>query len=226
MRRAFIGLAGVALLASVALLAGIGQGLAAPSLAAPSRATPSRATPGETGLNDEGFITTWLLLAPIPLEENQSGADALGKEHIKGEAKLMPKAGAKVKVGNKELTWKEYKVKDFFFDFNDLLGQQTEDSVGFAVCYIHAGADVKDARLKTGSDDQAMVYLNGKQVLKQDQARALDKDQDTTEVALNKGVNVLVFKVINEKIDWSGCARFTDKDGNIIKNLKATAGPK
>lgn len=181
---------------------------------------------GKDGVNEEGFITTWLLLAPIPLEPNQSGAEALGKQQIKGEAKLQPKAGDKIKVGDKELAWKEYKVRDYFFDFNDLLGQQTEDSVGYAVCYIHAPADMKDLKLRTGSDDQAMVYLNGKEILKQDQARALDKDQDTTDVSLNKGVNVLVFKVVNEKIDWSGCARFMDKDGNPVRNLKVTASPK
>src|SRR5262245_27819891 len=172
------------------------------------------------GLNDEGFITTWLLLAPIPLDEGQGGADALNKEQIKGEAMLQPKAGDKIKVGNKDLVWKEYKAKEHFFDFNDFLGNQTEDSVGFAVCYIVADKDMKNIKLKTGSDDQAMVYLNGKQVLKQPEARALDKDQDTTDVSLRKGVNVLVFKVVNEKIDWSGCARFTDGEGNVIKNLK------
>jgi hypothetical protein len=181
---------------------------------------------GKDGVNEEGFITTWVLLAPIPLEPNQSGAEALGKQQIKGEAKLHPKAGDKIKVGDKELTWKEYKVRDYFFDFNDFLGQQTEDSVGYAVCYIHAPADMKDLKLRTGSDDQAMVYLNGKEILKQDQARALEKDQDTTDVSLNKGVNVLVFKVVNEKIDWSGCARFMEKDGNPVRNLKVTASPK
>ena len=180
----------------------------------------------KSGINDEGFITTWLLLAPIPLKENQSGADALNEQQIKDEAKLMPKAGDKVKAGGKELTWKAYKNKDYFFDFNDFLGQQTEDSVGYGVCYIQADKEMKNILLKTGSDDQAMVYLNGKQVLKQDQARSQDRDQDTTEVTLQKGQNVLVFKVINEKIDWSGCARFTDKDGQVIKSLKVTTAPK
>jgi hypothetical protein len=188
----------------------------------------NQAIPGGTksGLNDEGFITTWLLLAPIPLEENQSGGDALNKEQLKGEAKLQPKAGDQIKVGDKALTWKAYQAKEYFFDFNDSLGQLTEDCVGYAVCYIVADEDLKDIKLKTGSDDQARVYLNGKQVLNQDQARALDKDQDTTEVSLNKGVNVLVCKVINEKADWSGCARFTDKDGNVLKNLTVKLTPK
>jgi hypothetical protein len=184
------------------------------------------ATGDETGLNDEGFITTWLLLAPITLEQNQGGAEALGKQQIKDEAKLQPKAGDKVKVGDKELVWKDYKVKDYFFDFNDYLGQQTEDSVGYAVCYIQADKEMKNVFLKTGSDDQAMVYLNGNQVLKQAQARAQDKDQDSTEVTLQKGVNVMVFKVVNEKMGWSGCARFTDKDGTVIKGLTATTAAK
>jgi hypothetical protein len=189
-------------------------------------ASPASPGQGKTGLNDEGFILTWLLLAPIPLEENQSGADALNKEHLKGEAKLTPRAGDKVKVGNKELAWKEYRAKEYFFDFNDFLGKETEDSVGYAVCYVHADAELKNVILRTGSDDQAKVYLNGKEVLKQTEARALDRDQDMTEVTLNKGVNVLVFKVINEKIDWSGCARFTDEKGKAVKGLKVTTAPK
>jgi hypothetical protein len=180
----------------------------------------------KSGINDEGFVTSWLLLAPIPLDANEGGADALAKEeHIKGEAKIQPKAGDKVKVGDKELAWKAHQAKEHYFDFNDHLGGQTEDSVGFAVCYVVADSDHKEVQLRTGSDDQAKVYLNGKLVLNQPQARALDKDQDSTEVSLRKGVNVLVFKVINEKIDWSGCARFTDKDGNPVKNLKAKLTP-
>jgi hypothetical protein len=181
---------------------------------------------GGAGVNEEGFITTWLLLAPIPLDENQSGADALGKQQLKAEAKLRPKAGDKVKVGGKDLVWKAYKAKDHFFDFNDFLGAQTEDSVGYAVCYIHAPGELKGAKLKVGSDDQCLVYLNGKEVIKNADARALEKDQNTAEVTLNKGVNVLVFKVVNEKIDWSGCARFMDKDDQVIKGLKVTAVPK
>jgi hypothetical protein len=35
----------------------------------------------------------------------------------------------------------------------------------------------------------------------------------------------VVFKVVNEKIDWSGCVRFTDKDGAPLKGLKVTLKP-
>jgi hypothetical protein len=182
--------------------------------------------PGEeTGLNNDGFITTWLLMAPIPMDEGQSGADALNKEQLKEEAKLQPKDGDTVKVGDKKLVWKKYQAKENFFDFNAFLEKETEDSVGYAVCYIHAAAEMKDIQLKTGSDDQCKIYLNGKEVFKHEEDRPLEVDEDTTLVTLQKGVNVLVFKVVNEKEDWSGCARFMDKDGNVIRKLKVTLAP-
>ena len=73
----------------------------------------------------------------------------------------------------------------------------------------------------TGSDDQVKVYLNGKEVMKFAEPRSADKDQDTTTVTLTKGINVLVAKVVNEKVDWQFCVRFTDKDDKPLKGLMA-----
>jgi hypothetical protein len=186
----------------------------------------ARPSEEQSGLDQEGFITTWLLLAPIPLAQGQTGEQALGKQQIPREARLRPQHGDKVKVAGKELVWRKYRAKEYFFDFNDFLGKQTEDSVGYAICHIHAQQEMNGIFLLIGSDDQALVYLNGKEVLRQVEDRPLEKDEDTTEVSLRRGVNVLVFKVINEKEDWSGCARFMDKKGRIIRSLKVTAGPK
>jgi hypothetical protein len=180
----------------------------------------------DSGLNKDGFITTWLMLAPISLEEGHRGAAALDEEQLKSEAQLRPQAGDKVSVGAKELTWRVYRAKEDFFDFNDFLGKETDDSVGYAVCYIHCSDDMKEILLKTGSDDQAKIYLNGTAVLKQEMDRPLETDEDTTEVTLRKGVNVFVFKVVNESEDWSGCARFMDKDGKVIKNFKVNTTAK
>src|SRR5262249_27405645 len=110
-------------------------------------------------------------------------------------------------------------------DFNAFLDKQVEDSVGYAVCYVVCDADHKDVKMKTGSDDQARVWLNGQKVLDQTEARALDKDQDTTDVNLKKGVNTIVFKIVNEKVDWSGCLRFTDASGAPLKNLRVRLTP-
>jgi hypothetical protein len=173
------------------------------------------------GVNGEGFVQHWLVLAPIPLGENESGADGLAKEQLKDEAKLKPKAGDKVKAGGKDLVWKEHTVKDFYLDFNEFLGGQTENSVAYAVTFVVAPEELKGVKMKTGSDDQCKVWLNGKEVFKYTEERSADKDQDTTEVTLKKGVNVLVVKVVNVKIDWLFCVRFTDKDDKPITSLKS-----
>jgi hypothetical protein len=65
------------------------------------------------------------------------------------------------------------------------------------------------------------VFLNGQEVFKFAEARPLDKDQDTTEVTLRKGVNVLVAKVVNEKMDWSFCVRFVDNNDKPLTKLKS-----
>jgi hypothetical protein len=186
-------------------------------------ALPAGAAAGgdESGLDGEGFVQRWLVLAPIPLAEGQSGADGLDKEQVAGEAKLRPKAGDKVTVGGKGLVWKEHACKDHLLDLNAVLGAETEDSVAYAVSYVVAPEEMTGVKMKTGSDDQAKVYLNGKEVFKNAEARATEKDQDTTEVTLRKGVNVLVAKVVNEKMEWSFCVRFTDKDGKPVTNLRA-----
>jgi hypothetical protein len=176
--------------------------------------------------DEDGFIRNWLVLAPIPLAAGQSGAEGLGKQQVKDEAKLKPKEGDKVTVGNKDLVWKRYQASEYFVDFNGFLGQETEDSVAYAVCYLTADAELKDLTMKTGSDDQAKLYLNGKEVLKKDEPRPLTRDEDSTgSITLNRGVNVLVFKVVNEKMDWSCCVRFLDKGGNAVRNLKVGLAP-
>jgi hypothetical protein len=176
--------------------------------------------------DDEGFIRNWLVLAPIPNGDNVSGTDALAKEYIADEAKLKPKADEKVKIGDHELTWKAIAAGDAIIDFNGILNGQTEDSTAYAVAYVVADDEMKDLQLKMGSDDQAKVYLNGKEVLKNETPRPAAKDQDTAgDITLSKGSNIIVFKVVNEKVDWGGCLRFTDKNDNPVKNLAVKLEP-
>jgi hypothetical protein len=175
------------------------------------------------GIDAEGYVSTWVVLAPIPLKEGQDGANALDEESIKDEANLKPEPGAKLNVKGKELTWKECPVKDQILDFNGMLGQATENSVGYAVAYITSPADVTDLTLKLGSDDQIKVYLNGKPIHSHDEARPFEKDEDSVAgLSLKKGPNVLVVKVVNEAEDWEVSARFVDKDGKPVAGLKAT----
>ena len=187
----------------------------------------SKAALDEFKLREDGFIRDWLLLAPIQLASDADGAEAIGQNQVPDEGMLKPKEGDKVKVANKELTWKKVKATDYYLDLNAILNLQTEKTVGYAVAYIRSDEERKNVQLKMGSNDQGKVFLNGKLLLKTSEPRTLEQDQDVApNLTLNKGVNVVVFKIFNEGgSDWQGCLRFTDTKGKPITNLVVQLEP-
>jgi hypothetical protein len=173
--------------------------------------------------DSEGFIRNWLVLAPIAVQED-SGATEIEKDFLGGEATVKPKPGDKVNVEGKILTWTPHQASDYFIDFLKAFGSERgEDVAGYAVAYISADADM-NVRLSIGSNDQCKVWLNGAQVIKFTETRTLDKDTDRADVTLHKGQNVLVFKVINEKNNWQGAARFF-QNAAPVTSLKVSSSP-
>jgi WD40 repeat protein len=169
-----------------------------------------------------GMIQDWLVLAPIPLARGETGAAAVDREQLPDEARLRPRAGERVRVGDRELAWREYHGDDYFLDFNALLKQLTEFSAGYAVCYVESEAERTGLELRVGCDDQAKVYLNGREVYcYRGPGRVLRYDQGVAAgITLRRGTNVLVFKVVNEAVDWKGCLRFVGPDGDPVGDLR------
>ncbi len=57
-------------------------------------------------------------------------------------------------------------------------------------------------------------------------AREFVPDQDVVEgVELKTGLNVLVFKVVNETEGWKGSVRLTDAYGQEVKGVRVTLTP-
>jgi hypothetical protein len=186
--------------------------------------TPARAQNAKP--DDEGFIRDWLVLGPFALGEENAGAQHIDKTQLENEGLIKPKPGDKQKVGDVERAWKAITAKDYYFDLNELLGERHENVLGYLVTYVVADKDMPDVVLQMGSNDQGKIFLNGKEVVKFTETRAIDKDQDKADkVQLNKGLNVIVFKLINEVNDWQGCVRFTDKDGKPVKDLVVKTTP-
>jgi acetyl esterase/lipase len=177
--------------------------------------------------DSEGFIRNWLVLAPIPSGEEYAGAVDVNNQQIKDEGNIRPKAGDKATVGTRELVWRAHQASGFILDFKEFVGAgQSEDVIGYAVSYVIADGEMSGLKLQMGSNDQARIYLNGKPVLKFEETRTLEKDQNVADnVTLNKGVNTIVFKVVNEKNNWQGCLRFTDQSGAPVKGLKVALSP-
>ena len=171
----------------------------------------------------EGFIRNWLVLAPIAIE-GDSGAAEIDHEFLKPEGSITPKPGETVKVGLDMMTWTPHQTSDYFIDFLQSFGKARGEYVAaYAVAYVIADADTK-ATLALSSNDQGKAWLNGKQVFKFSDTRTLEKDTDRVEVALVKGQNVLVLKVVNEVNNWQACARFL-QDGKPMTGLKIQLAP-
>ena len=173
----------------------------------------------------DGYIRHWLMLAPVALPERETCADALLKEQIKGEAAVRPKAGDKVKVGGKDLTWQNITAATNYFDFNAALKSQNDHVAGFMVTYIECDQEMPDVVIAVGSNDQGRIYFNGVDIYAFTDPRQLMLDADKGRVTLKKGVNVFVFKVTNEQNSWQGAMRFLDKWGAPLKNLKIKLSP-
>jgi hypothetical protein len=198
---------------------------AVPAFVAPiSVAAPLADIPA---VDEEGFIRHWLILGPFPFEKSQLGKQELGRKHVSDEGKNRPAAGQKVSVGGREYAWKSHAAPEYFIDFRSLLGgERAEDASAYAACYLLSDEDMKGVRFRMGSNDQAKVYLNGKEILEFADTRTLQKDQNISEEAkIRKGENFILFKVVNEKQSWQGCLRLTDRSGAPVRGLRISRSP-
>ncbi len=141
-------------------------------------------------------------------------------EFIADESSLRPKAGDRVLVGSTDLDWTPIEVSDGVIDVNVLIGQKVEHSVAYALCYLDSDNPQSELRLMVGSDDQAKVYLNGKEVFRSLFRRGFLEDEDVVEnLKLRSGRNVLIFKIVNGSADWQGSIRLTGANGRPVQGL-------
>lgn len=153
-----------------------------------------------------GFLTNWRLLGPVPGRNTLSGDDVL--TGITDKPLDTEKA---ITIADKAYSWKFTSDADpaGTLDLNVLLG--TMENAGAAAYAEITSPTEQDVLLKTGSDDDLIVWLNGKKIHQFLGTRACIADTDTLSVHLEKGVNRLLVKVLNGGGEWAFCARVTDK---------------
>lgn len=173
----------------------------------------------------QGYIRDWVMLAPIFLPEGADAGDLILREQVREEAQLRPAAGDTLTVRGRKLTWQRVTAPTNFFDFNALLKSQNDHAAGFMVTYVECERDIPDVTMSVGSNDQGRIYFNGIDIYAQSAARPLVLDADQGRVTLKKGVNVIVFKVINQQNSWQGALRLTDKAGVPLQGVKLRLSP-
>lgn len=176
-------------------------------------------------LDPEGYIRNWVMLAPIALGEEEPGTEAIHRQQVRGEGALRPKAGETVKVGAKELTWQNVTTSTNYLDFNAILKSVNDRAAGYMVTYIECESDRPDVIMAVGSNDEGRIYFNGTDIYLFSEPRTLMLDADKGKVTLKKGINVIVFKVVNEQNAWQGAMRLLDKSGAPLKDVKVKLSP-
>jgi hypothetical protein len=175
--------------------------------------------------DSDGYIRDWLMLAPIAIRDGESCADALLKDLIPQESTLRPKAGDKVTVGGKELSWRNVTAATNYVDFNETLKSINDHVAGYVVTYVECDADTPNVVMAVASNDQGRIYFNGVDIYAFTEARPLLLDADKGKVTLKKGTNVIVFKITNEQNSWQGAMRLLDKAGAPLKNIRIKLQP-
>jgi hypothetical protein len=175
--------------------------------------------------DSEGYIRHWVMLAPIPLANEEPGTEAIYKQQIRGEADLRPKAGESVKVGGNELTWQNVTSTTNYLDFNSILKTVNDRAAGYMVTYIESESERPDVIMAVASNDEGRIYFNGVDIYLFSEPRPLMLDADKGKVTLKKGINVIVFKVVNEQNAWQGAMRLLDKGGNPLKDVRIKLSP-
>lgn len=173
----------------------------------------------------DGYIRDWVMLAPIVIREGETCAEALLKDSVPKESALKPRAGDKVTLGGKELSWRNVTASTNFFDFNETLKSINDHVAGYIVTYVECDADIPEVVMAVASNDQGRIYFNGVDIYAYTEARPLMLDADKGKVTLKKGTNVIVFKITNEQNSWQGAMRLLDKSGKPLKNIRIKLQP-
>lgn len=186
---------------------------------------PPKTVAGGPGLPDDGFLRKFLFLGPIPTQ-GLPGGQSINKDWLGGEAGLKPGAGTKTKTAAGELAWKAVEALDGMVDLHAASGRQADGCAFYLAAYLVCEKDFKDLKLKMGSDDQGKVWINGKEVLKFEGDRGAAPDQDNADnIVLNKGVNALLFKVVNGGGPSAGILRFLQADGAAFMDARLSLNP-
>jgi WD40 repeat protein len=173
-----------------------------------------------------GFIQDWLLLAPLPLASGETGAFGLERQQISDEAQLRPRAQELVPVDAQQLVWRPVRSPNALFDFNSVVGRETERSVAYLVCYLESDRDRNDLSIRLDYVQWAKVYLNGQEVYQSRAPNLPDGLEKISPVALRQGLNVLIFKVVNEVGDtWTGSLRLVDANGRPAEGIRVKLTP-
>jgi len=156
-----------------------------------------------------GFITHWWVAGPFP-----NGGNAAY------ETAYQPEQGvdlaASYAVGDRKVAWSKQQIEDASGVLVlDQVVTPADNSAAYCYAEVTSPAE-QPVLLKLGSDDGAVLWLNGARLFGTPEARGLMADDDVVEGKLQAGVNRILVKALNGSSDFQLCLRLTKPDGTAL----------
>ena len=160
--------------------------------------------------HDAGFITRWWLIGLFPNVGNAAYEQPFFPETEVELSKAYAQDG-------KELKWRahhETKSLEGIVELGDIFKGAT-NCAAYAYAEVFSEAD-QDVLLKLGSDDGFELWLNGQRLGGRQLGRMVKVDEDVFPAKLTRGVNKILFKVLNGGSRWAYVLRITDPEGKAL----------
>lgn len=170
-------------------------------------------------------IGTWQIAGPFDVSFAKSfDTQFPPEEKIDLAAEYEGKEGRKIRwqLVERRITPESDLADEFFIDFDDVFGGRVYECVAYALTYLDAPEDT-DAVLAFGTDDGAIVRLNGEEVFRVNVGRPYTSRQDRVPVKLKKGENELLLKINQGGGDWGFCVHLESPDGKPLPQVRSTA---
>jgi alpha-mannosidase len=139
-------------------------------------------------------LSPWLIAGPFPLD---TGALRLDKQDLGNPAALYAQAGDHVPE-HAPMEWRRVDADSLGrIDLYSVLPEPNLDNRAvYALTYIRS-PEARTIRFAIESDDDVVLWLNGRRVLRHEVARELRTATDTLTLTLAAGANRLLYRVVN-----------------------------
>ena len=178
---------------------------------------------------ETGFVTNWLICGPFPNPGSRPDNAGFNTDYLKdygGEAAFTPTNGMEIKgggiKGDSVVKFLPYSTTGTDIIFGDVahlkIESNQEQILTYSACWLDSDAD-KDVEVRVGSDDGYKLWINHQLISEQHVYRAMEMDQETHKVKLNKGKNLLLIKVDQDTGEYQFMLRVVTPDGKAAPGV-------
>ena len=208
----------------------------APAPAPKPAAAPAAAGPtlgpfklAKNWAEEQGFVVNWLICGPFPNPGSRPDNAGFNTDYLKdygGEAAFTPTNGMEIKgggiKGDSVVKFLPYSTTGTDIIFGDVahlkIEANQEQILTYSACWLDSDED-KDVEVRVGSDDGYKLWINHQLISEQHVYRAMEMDQETHKVKLNKGKNLLLIKVDQDTGEYQFMLRVVTPDGKAAPGV-------